>query len=94
MSFIHKIWYVSTYCYPYTQCSNLMFRIVLRRLNSLTYNALISLQARILVQLDRTWTQEPAMLEDALGRIWEFHLECIDSWEVVDIKFPWYRISS
>ena len=71
-----------------------MSGIALRRINSLTYNALMSLQARIPAQLDRTWTQEPAMLEDALGRSLKFHLESIDSWEVVDIDYPWYRMSS
>ena len=48
----------------------------------MTYNAIISLQARIPAQLDRTWTQAPIILEDALGRILPFHLEFIDSWEV------------
>ncbi len=48
----------------------------------MTYNAIISLQARIPAQLDRTWPQDPIILEDALGRVMPFHLECIDSWEV------------
>lgn len=48
----------------------------------MTYNEVVSLQARIPAQLDRTWTQQPAMLEDALGRGHRFHLESIDSWEV------------
>lgn len=38
--------------------------------------------ARIPAQLARSWTQEPAMVEDALGRVIPFHLEFIDSWEV------------
>lgn len=53
-----------------------------RNINSMTYNAVVSLQARIPPQLDRFWTQEPVMLEDALGRVTPFHLEFIDSWEV------------
>lgn len=48
----------------------------------MTYNAVISLQARIPGQLDRSWTQDPVILEDALGRVTPFHLEFIDSWEV------------
>ena len=48
----------------------------------MTYNAVISLQTRIPAHLDRSWTQEPATLEDALGRVTPFHLEFIDSWEV------------
>lgn len=64
------------------QRSYLTWRIVFRKINSMTYNAVISLQARISAQLDRSWTQEPVMLEDALGRITRFHLEFIDCWEV------------
>ena len=48
----------------------------------MTYNAVLSLHARIPAQLDRTWTQDPVILEDALGRVMPFHLECIESWEV------------
>ena len=48
----------------------------------MTYNAVISLQARIPAQLDRSWTQEPVLLEDALGRVTRFHLEFIDCCEV------------
>ena len=48
----------------------------------MTYNAVTALQARIPAQLDRTWTQDPVTLEDALGRVSRFHLEFIDSWEV------------
>ena len=33
-------------------------------------------------QLDKCWTQDPVILEDALGRVTPFHLELIDSWEV------------
>ena len=62
--------------------SYLTWRIVFRKINSMTCNAIISLQARIPAQLDRSWTQEPVMLEDALGRVTRFHLEFIDCWEV------------
>ena len=55
---------------------------VLSRINSMTYDAVLSLNARIPAQLDRVWTQDPVMLEDALGRLMPFHLEFIDSWEV------------
>lgn len=48
----------------------------------MTYNAVISLQTSIPAQLERCWTQEPATLEDALGRVTPVHLEFLDSWEV------------
>ena len=57
-----------------------------RKINSMTYSAVVALQARIPPQLDRFWTEEPVMLEDALGRITRFHLEFIDSWEVGSIN--------
>lgn len=48
----------------------------------MTYNAILVLQAQIPAQLDKCWTQDPVILEDALGRVTPFHLEFIDSWEV------------
>ena len=48
----------------------------------MTYNAVIALQGRIPPKLDRSWTQDPVMLEDALGRVTRFHLEFVESWEV------------
>ena len=60
----------------------------------MTYNAVLSLQARIPPQLDRCWTQEPVILEDALGRVTPFHLEFIDSWEVGPIKSTICRVLS
>ena len=48
----------------------------------MTYNAVVSLEARIPAQLNRSWTEEPIMLEDALGRVTRFYLDFIDSWEV------------
>ena len=53
-----------------------------RKINLLTYKAVISLQTSILAQLERCWSQEPAILEDALGRVTPIHLEFLDSWEV------------
>ena len=48
----------------------------------MTYNAVLDLHARIPAQLDKCWTQDPVILEDALKRVTPFHLEFIDSWEV------------
>ena len=56
--------------------------LVSRKVNFLTYKAVISLQTSIPDQLERCWTQEPAILEDALGRVTPLHLEFLDSWEV------------
>ena len=55
----------------------------LEETNSLI-QALVSLQARIPAQLNRSWTQDPVELSDALGRVLHFHLDFIDSWEVGD----------
>ena len=43
---------------------------------------MMSLQASIPVQLNRCWTQEPTILEDALGRVTPIHTEFLDCWEV------------
>lgn len=56
--------------------------MVCRKLNFLTYEAVISLQTSIPTQLERCWTQEPAILDDALGRVTPIHTEFLDSWEV------------
>ena len=48
----------------------------------MTYNAVLDLQARMPAQLDRSWTQDPVIFQDALGRVTPLHLEFIDSWEV------------
>ena len=56
--------------------------MVRRNVNILTYKAVVSLQNNIPAQLERCWTQEPAILEDALGRVTPIHLEFLDSWEV------------
>ena len=48
----------------------------------MTYNAIHELQARMPAQLDKCWTQDPVIFEDALGRVTPFHVEFIDSWEV------------
>ncbi|KAF6235175.1 hypothetical protein HO173_006804 [Letharia columbiana] len=61
------------------------------KVNFLTYKAVISLQTSIPAQLERCWTQEPATLEDALGRVTAVHLEFLDSWEafeaVLEVRF-------
>ena len=48
----------------------------------MTYNAVLELQARMPAQLDKFWTQDPVIFEDALGRVTPLHVEFIDSWEV------------
>ena len=53
-----------------------------RMINFMTYKAVVSLQNVIPAQLERSWTQEPAILDDALGRVTPIHLELLDSWEV------------
>ena len=53
-----------------------------RKVNWMTYTAVVSLQNSIPAQLERCWSQEPATLEDALGRVTPVHLEFLDSWEV------------
>ncbi|KAL6718360.1 hypothetical protein ACLMJK_004449 [Lecanora helva] len=53
-------------------------------INFMTYRAVISLQNAIPAQLERSWTQEPAVLDDALGRVTPIHLEFLDSWEAFD----------
>lgn len=69
----------------------LSFMLKMWRINSMTYDVVVSLQARIPAQLNRSWTQEPATLEDALGRVTPFHLEFIDSWEafesILEVRF-------
>ncbi|KAM0800303.1 hypothetical protein BDR22DRAFT_258396 [Usnea florida] len=61
------------------------------KVNFLTYKAVISLQTSIPNQLERCWTQQPAILEDALGRVTPLHLEFLDSWEafeaVLEVRF-------
>ena len=64
------------------ELTTLTLQFIPRKTNSMTYNAIVALQARIPAQLNRTWTQDPAIFEDALGRVTPFHLEFIDSWEV------------
>lgn len=56
--------------------------IFLRIINVRTYKILEALQMEIPNTLERTWTQEPVMLEDALGRRTPIHLEFINSREV------------
>ena len=58
---------------------------------NLLLKALVSLQARIPAQLNRSWTQDPVVLSDALGRLLHFHLDFIDSWEVGDFDACYIR---
>ena len=51
----------------------------------MTYQAVMSSQTNIPAGIERCWTQEPTMLEDALGRVTPIHLEFVDSWEVSDL---------
>ena len=53
-----------------------------REVNLSTYKAVISLQTIIPDQIERCWSQEPATLEDALGRVTPVHLKFLESWEV------------
>ena len=53
-----------------------------RKVNLSTYQAILSLQVSIPAHLDRCWTQEPAILEDALGRVSNIHLGFLESWLV------------
>ena len=53
-----------------------------RKVNLLTYKAVESLQTSIPAQLERCWSQEPAILEDALGGVTPIHVEFLNSWEV------------
>lgn len=55
---------------------------IYRNVNLLTHEAVIALQTNIPAQLEKCWTQEPATLDDALGRVTPIHLEFLDSWEV------------
>ncbi|MCJ1460592.1 hypothetical protein MMC28_010974 [Mycoblastus sanguinarius] len=61
------------------------------KINFMTYKAVVSLQTNIPAQLERCWTQDPATLEDALGRVTPVHLEFLDSWEafeaVLEVRF-------
>ena len=50
-----------------------------RKVNLLTYNAVVTLQTSISAQIER---QEPVSLEDVFGQVIPVHLEFVDSWEV------------
>ena len=79
-SFMQRIWYaigIITTIYP--QAYPLKIN---RMINFMTYRAVISLQNIIPAQLERSWRQEPAILDDALRRVTPIHLEFLDSWEV------------
>ena len=67
-----------------------------REVNTLTYKAVVSLQTSIPGRLERCWSQEPAILEDALGRVTPVHLEFLDCWEVswTTLVVLWYKKSN
>ena len=44
----------------------------------MTYRAIETLQSRLPTQLERTWTQEPVILKDPLGRTMPVHLDFIE----------------
>lgn len=50
--------------------------------NIMTYKAIITLQSQLPRQLERTWTQDPVILKDPLGRITPVHLEFVETYEV------------
>ncbi len=50
--------------------------------NMMTYRAVITLQSHLPRQLERTWTQEPVILKDPLGRVTPVHLEFVETFEV------------
>lgn len=51
----------------------------------MTFKEVASLQNKIPAHLERCWTQEPTILEDALGRTTPVHLEFVDTWEVSEL---------
>ena len=52
------------------------------KVNIQIYSALLAIQSNLPVHLERTWTQEPVRLKDALGRTTSVHLEFVETWEV------------
>ncbi|KAL8917160.1 MAG: hypothetical protein Q9208_008129 [Pyrenodesmia sp. 3 TL-2023] len=50
--------------------------------NIMTYKAIITLQSQLPRQLERTWTQDPVILKDPLGRIMPVNLEFIETFEI------------
>ncbi|KAI4282036.1 MAG: hypothetical protein L6R38_003256 [Xanthoria sp. 2 TBL-2021] len=50
--------------------------------NVMTYKAIITLQSQLPRQLERTWTQSPVILKDALGRTTPVHLEFVETFEI------------
>ena len=66
-----------------------------RKVNLLTYKAVLSLQFSIPAQLERCWSQEPAILEDALGRVTPVHLGFVESWDVswTTLVVLWFKES-
>lgn len=50
--------------------------------NIITYPGNITLQSQLPRQLERTWTQEPVILKDPLGRVTPVHLEFVETYKV------------
>lgn len=50
--------------------------------NIMTYNSIVTLQSQLPRQIERTWTQDPVVLKDPLGRITPVHLEFVETFEV------------
>lgn len=65
----------------------LIARRWLREIDSRTYDTVLVIQTLNPNHLQRSWTQETVMLEDALGRVTPVHLELIDSWEVGIVQY-------
>ena len=80
LSFIQKIWSASDSFNLRDSAVDILIQT--RQINFMTYKAVVSLQRTIPAQLERSWTQEPVTLDDALGRVTPVHLEFLDSWEV------------
>jgi hypothetical protein len=66
-----------------------MHRII--AMNIATYHAVISIQTALPSHLERSLTEEPFMLEDAIGRVAPVHLQFVTSWDafnaVLEIRF-------
>jgi hypothetical protein len=60
-------------------------------MNIATYHAVVSIQSTLPGRLERSLSEEPFILEDAIGRIAPVHLQFVTSWEafnaVLEIRF-------
>lgn len=64
------------------EAKNLMSRILF--MNLAIFRTLLDIRANLPSYLERSLTQEPFILEDALGRISPVHMQFITSWEAFD----------